>query len=184
MKLVYIAHSKFEQSSMKNGLFIDGTAGNGYDTHFLAKLAYPNGKVWAFDIQDTAIKATLKRLESSGLADVVTACKCCHSQVASHITKNYHGIIDGAMLNLGYLPGRNHDIKTTPQTTTAAILAIYKLLRKHAKITILCYRGHVGGQEEADVVHKLCSVKDWQMETDFSDRNKPESPILFTVRKI
>lgn len=184
MKLVDLAHSKIEQSSSKNGFYIDGTAGNGHDTQFLAQLAYPKGKVWTFDIQETAIINTLKRLKSTDLADVVTACKSCHSLIGSHIPRKFQGMIDGAMLNLGYLPGGDHDIKTTPETTIRAISAIYKLLRKHARCTVLCYRGHTGGQEEAELVHKLCSVKDWRIETDLSDNNKPESPILFTVRKL
>ncbi|MBC9784887.1 hypothetical protein H1S01_10235 [Heliobacterium chlorum] len=45
---------------------IDGTAGNGQDTLFLAEQVLPGGKVWAFDIQQKAIDATAARLKQSG----------------------------------------------------------------------------------------------------------------------
>ena len=41
---------------------IDATAGNGWDTCFLAGLVGPEGRVFAFDIQEEAIASTKSRL--------------------------------------------------------------------------------------------------------------------------
>ena len=52
--------------SHRGGVYIDATMGNGYDTQFLCEMAGETGKVWAFDIQEQALKATKERLESMG----------------------------------------------------------------------------------------------------------------------
>ena len=56
--------------SIKNGdCVIDCTVGNGYDTLFLAKNVGLKGKVYGFDIQDTAIKSTKEKLIKENLYD-------------------------------------------------------------------------------------------------------------------
>src|SRR4051812_2315376 len=41
---------------------VDATAGNGYDTLFLAERVLPGGRVFTFDVQAEAIEATRARL--------------------------------------------------------------------------------------------------------------------------
>ena len=53
------------------------------------------------------------------------------------------------MFNLGYLPGGDHAIVTKPEITVSAIVQTYRLLRMGSLISVLCYRGHVGGMEES-----------------------------------
>ena len=58
------------ESRLKNGgRALDGTAGNGRDTLFLAQLAGGNGKVWAFDIQAQALSNTAGLLRENGVED-------------------------------------------------------------------------------------------------------------------
>ena len=51
---------------------VDCTVGNGHDTCFLAELAGSAGRVYAFDIQASAIESTAERLAESGLSSRVT----------------------------------------------------------------------------------------------------------------
>ena len=45
---------------------IDATCGNGNDTEFLCRMTGEQGRVYAFDIQDRAVKKTAERLENAG----------------------------------------------------------------------------------------------------------------------
>ena len=45
---------------------VDATAGNGGDTEFLCRCVGRTGKVYAFDIQKTAIEHTKMRLKEAG----------------------------------------------------------------------------------------------------------------------
>ena len=58
--------------------------------------------------------------------------------------------IGACMMNLGYLTGKDTDksIVTTTRTTLQALDKASRLLRVGGLITICCYRGHEGGQEE------------------------------------
>ena len=46
---------------------VDATAGNGGDTEFLCRMAGAGGRVYAFDIQEQALRSTAERLERAGL---------------------------------------------------------------------------------------------------------------------
>ena len=48
-------------------LLVDATCGNGGDTAFLCRLAGPQGRVLAFDIQDAALASTRARLAREGI---------------------------------------------------------------------------------------------------------------------
>lgn len=52
-------------------IVIDATMGNGYDTRYLAEKVGEKGFVYAFDIQEEAIKSTRKKLEKEGYTDRV-----------------------------------------------------------------------------------------------------------------
>ena len=49
---------------------IDCRAGNGNDTLFLAKAVGPEGRVFAFDVQEEALSATRELLESEGVSNI------------------------------------------------------------------------------------------------------------------
>ena len=52
------AHDLLRQHIHAGDTVLDGTAGNGHDTLLLAQLVGSAGKVYAFDIQDSALAAT------------------------------------------------------------------------------------------------------------------------------
>ena len=55
-------HRLLRETVRAGDTVLDGTAGNGHDTLFLAQCAGENGRVYAFDIQPQAIAATDARL--------------------------------------------------------------------------------------------------------------------------
>ena len=49
---------------------IDGTAGNGYDTLFLAEIVGKSGHVYSFDVQEEAIQSTQTKLKEADINHV------------------------------------------------------------------------------------------------------------------
>lgn len=144
------AHSLLE-TVVKNGdVAIDATVGNGNDTTFLAKLVGESGKVFGFDIQEQAINNTRKRLEMDRLGHRVELLLTSHENIEERIPKQYFQKIAGAIFNLGYLPGGDKHIITTPQSTIHAIGQLLKIMPPGGIILIVVYYGHPGGQHECD----------------------------------
>lgn len=127
---------------------VDATAGNGHDTLFLAELVGDTGRVYAFDVQQQAVDATMSRLAE---ADVQARCEVIldgHEQVANYVSTP----IKAAVFNLGYLPGAAHDVITKPSTTVAALESLLQQLVVGGMIVLVIYYGHEGGKEERDRV--------------------------------
>ena len=72
----------------KRGAAVDATAGNGLDTSFLARQAGPGGRVYAFDIQEEALRAPAL-LQQENLLDRVKLIKAGHEQMSAHVTSGY-----------------------------------------------------------------------------------------------
>lgn len=133
---------------------VDGTMGNGHDTLLLAKLVGSGGKVYAFDIQEQAIENTRRRLASEGVLDErVKLIQDGHQNIKKYI----HHPIQGAIFNLGYLPGGNHEIITRTGSTLTAIEHTLELLSSGGRLVIVVYPGHAGGKEEKEAVETLVS---------------------------
>ena len=182
LRLVEYAHQKVAKVVSPGDFCIDATAGNGHDTVFLARLVSPGGNVYAFDIQEEAIRATQSRLTGSGLEDIAVLISECHSMVRQSIPSHLSGQIAAATFNLGYLPGGNHAVCTRPTKTLEAIRGCYELLRPDGCLSILCYRGHEGGPEEALAVEGCLKEANWLVEKTTSG-TAGHSPIHFLVRK-
>jgi predicted methyltransferase len=182
LRLVEYAHQKVAEVLAPGDTCIDATAGNGYDTLFLAKQVAPGGKVYAFDIQEDAIRATQARLTVSQLEELAVLIPCCHSMVRQSIPSHLHGQIAAATFNLGYLPGGDHALCTTPPKTVEAIHGCHELLKPGGHLSILCYRGHMGGPEEAVAVKHCLKEAGWAMEETPGGTGE-HSPIHFLVKK-
>lgn len=128
---------------------IDATAGNGHDTVFLAEAVGPSGKVIAIDIQQAAIDATCQRLHDLSLHERVALHKASHDHLLRFAQAQTASAV---VFNLGYLPGTNHTLITTPATTIAALTAALEILHPHGLLAVVCYPGHEGGKTEADAV--------------------------------
>ena len=103
------------------------------------------------------------------------------------IPKSHHNNIAAVTFNLGYPTerGQNSHHETGQQRPRAP--QIHRNCSDRADlITVLCYRGHPGGQSEAEAIET--SLRDhMNAETTFeriNSQDAPEhSPILFVIRK-
>jgi SAM-dependent methyltransferase len=134
---------------------VDATAGNGHDTAFLAQAVGPGGRVFAIDIQEAALRATAARLEGLDLLDRVTLVRGDHAGMAALLPCGARGAIALVCFNLGYLPDGDHRIVTTAEATLAALRAAAGLIRPGGALSVIAYRGHPGGWEEARAVARF-----------------------------
>lgn len=128
---------------------IDATAGNGYDTVFLAGAVGAGGRVLAFDIQAEAIAAARMRVLAAGYEGRVEFIEASHGVLANHVEP---GGAAAVMFNLGYFPGGDPAVITRTQETLRALEAARHSLRPGGVLTVVCYPGHTGGDEEAAAV--------------------------------
>ena len=178
------SHEMILSANLENGLFIDATAGNGHDTLFLAQHIEKGSKILAFDIQEQAILQTRQLLQNNDLEEKVTCILDSHAQLLNYLDKK--DFIRLAIFNLGYLPGSDKKIITTPSSTLEAILILLDRLEKKGKIIIVSYYGHEGGVEEKNSVEGLISAlpqKDWSvLKYQFINQiNCP--PICYVIEK-
>ncbi|WP_203333273.1 class I SAM-dependent methyltransferase [Planococcus beigongshangi] len=150
MRVLPFTKLLLEQAVEAGDHVIDGTAGNGHDTLFLAELVGEDGKVYAFDIQADAIKATRERVKDFHNVELIHGS---HAEIDQHVTSP----IGAAVFNLGYLPKGDHSIITKAGSTLAAISQCLHLLKVHGIVAIVIYSGHEGGSEERDAVMEFVS---------------------------
>ncbi len=146
------ARSLMQRVISPGSLAIDGTVGNGHDTLFLAELVGKKGHVFGFDIQDQAILQTKELLEKNSVAERVTLFQRGHERLEESVPVKYHGKINGAMFNLGYLHGGDKSIVTKPDTTIAAINQLLDMLVKGGILGLVIYPGHEEGAYERDLL--------------------------------
>ena len=160
---------------------VDFTMGNGHDTLWLSNKVGENGKVYAFDVQEAALKSSEKLLSESGCPKNYTLILDSHANVENYVKEP----ICAGMFNLGYLPGSDKKITTLRKSTMAAVEAAIRLLEDGGGLLIAVYPGHEEGTLEGLMlddyfktldrkkicVSKLCIV------------NSPTSPFFFLVEK-
>lgn len=172
------AHREIAALLQPGDLAIDATAGNGHDTLFLANLIGDTGQVLAFDIQRSAIDASLARITAAGFADRVTFVLGSHATLAEHADD---GTCAAIMFNLGYLPGGDHTQITRTAETLQALDAAVRGLKPGGILTIVCYPGHPGGDEESTAV---VAWSEKHSATVFRhDEAPPTSPFLVVFRR-
>lgn len=119
---------------------VDATCGNGHDTLWLAEHF---ARVYAFDLQQTAIAATAERLREKGKTNVQLICAS-HSRMAEYVKDQPQVIV----FNLGYLPGGDKSICTTAASTLPAIASALQLLAVNGLLCVTMYQGHSEGYLE------------------------------------
>jgi glycine oxidase len=173
------------RSVLRTGeIAIDATAGNGRDTKFLAETVGPNGFVYGFDLQQSALNRTAEQLDAAGLNHVKLVCQD-HAKMLSEVPQEHHGQITAVMFNLGYLPGGHKEWITRPEQSVPAIQAATQLLRIGGICTVMAYVGHQGGLEEFHAIREFLralptSLFDVQ---EPPDRGPATAPRLFIIRK-
>ena len=144
---------------------VDGTAGNGQDTLFLAQCLAryegpegpegpegfgARGLVWAFDVQKDALTRTARRLEEARLSHCVRLVHDGHENMDAHLPPGQ--AVHAACFNLGYLPGGDKSLVTRGSTSLAAAQAVLLRLAPGGLLSLHIYTGHEGGAEEADAL--------------------------------
>jgi predicted methyltransferase len=179
--LTQIAQQRLAEVLADGSLVVDATVGNGHDTLFLAQQVGNSGLVWGFDVQASALAGARAQLAEQSLADRVTLLHTGHETMTRQLPARAHGKLSAVMFNLGYLPGSDKRITTLPATTLQALAESIANLRQDGLLSILAYRGHAGGQAEAD------AVADWLTARDGQDLTleiiESPGPVLYLARK-
>jgi len=163
---------------------IDATAGNGFDTLFLANAVGPDGRVYAIDIQAAAIERVKLKLSEANLMDRVICCVDDHANVENIIPPEHRDRVACAMFNLGYLPLSDKSLVTRVESSLPAIRNVSTMLQRGGVLTILAYVGHDGGRVEADAVAAWASAQSDQFEVErWNDSTNPNSPILWWMQR-
>ncbi|MEX1025612.1 MAG: class I SAM-dependent methyltransferase [Planctomycetota bacterium] len=125
---------------------LDATAGRGRDTLFLARCVGAAGRVLAVDVQAEAIHSTDALLRAAGVRERVELVESDHAELAALLVGR---VLDGALFNLGFLPGGSREVVTRSDSTLRAIDAALAVLRPGGRIVVTSYVGHPGGRREA-----------------------------------
>ena len=158
--LVALAQETIAHVLHAGDIAIDATVGNGHDTLFLAHCVGPSGHVYGFDIQHSALANAQQRLSQQGIASRVTLVEAGHETLAAHLPLRHQHAIKAVMFNLGYLPGSEKTVTTSPATTMRALTAACAQLASGGVISVVAYTGHPGGHQETE------AIKEWARQLD------------------
>ena len=179
-KTTELAKAICEKYADKSKTAVDATCGNGHDTIWLAERF---GKVYAFDIQQSAAEAAGLLADSSGF-DNVTVINDGHEKMAEYVTEKV-GLV---MFNLGYLPGGDKNVVTETATTLEAIESALSLLEKDGLVCITMYPGHPQGAAERKAVLEMAASLDKGkyhcVRTDMINQPDTAPEILFITLKV
>ncbi|GAB4175153.1 MAG: class I SAM-dependent methyltransferase [Geothermobacteraceae bacterium] len=170
---------------------VDLTAGNGHDTLALARLLEGKGQLLAFDIQEVALDATASRLAEAGLTcRRIAAAQTLESDGLFLIHDSHHHLdrylsrgLNGAIANLGYLPGGDKNLITRAETTVRALEQVLDALVPGGRLAVVVYPGHPGAEEEVAAVEALVSAlpaADYDV-LRMVAANRRRAPFLLTV---
>ena len=182
MRLLELARLHIAAILQPGDCVIDGTAGNGHDSLFLAQHIGVEGELYAFDLQEAAIEATRQRLNQAGLGACLRAHCCSHEQIAQHVPST----VRAAMFNLGYLPGGDHRIVTRASSSMRAIESSLGLLVPKGRLTLMVYPAHEGGEEEYRAIEQFLAVlpiRDYIVSRSEAHNGAATAPLLFSIEK-
>ena len=147
MNTLDVVHD-FLRRQVKPGAFcIDATAGKGRDTALLCRLAGPEGRVLAIDVQEEAVAQTRALLVAEGpTAEVVLDS---HANMARYAAPES---VDCIVFNFGRLPGGDPKIFTTAASSLPAIDAGLNLLRSGGVMALALYYGKENGYDEKNAI--------------------------------
>ena len=135
-------------SIRENGVYADFTMGKGGDILYIKK-ACPSAKIYAFDIQAQAVEATRRRLEAEGCLDEnIMLVNDSHANFKKYISER----LDGAIFNLGYLPGGDKSVTTLTGSTLACLNGALEILKPGGVIVVSVYPGHEEGAREGEKI--------------------------------
>lgn len=163
---MFISHAtSFVKGIVAQGLHpdawaVDATVGNGHDTLFMAETVGLNGRVFGFDIQQSALDNAAALLAEHGRSQQVSLFKTGHENMVEALPQEAKGKVQAVMFNCGFLPGGDGNVITRPETTCYAVDVALSLLTKSGIITMTMYSGHPGGPEELQAVKEHLAALD------------------------
>jgi len=97
ISLVNAAHNLIREVLHPGDIAVDATVGNGHDTLFLVEQVSPSGRVFGFDIQQTAIDSTKEKFQQTHSPECLTLIHASHADMSDKIHAHYHGNIKAIM---------------------------------------------------------------------------------------
>lgn len=177
-RLTHTLHALLADHLRPGDHALDLTAGNGHDTAALARLVGPTGCVWAFDLQAPALAATRRRLAAEGLESRAALIQADHRAWITHVPQAA-GTLAAVVANLGYLPGGDKSIITTPDSSLPALQTALQALRPGGLLAAIIYRGHPGGLEEDRAITAWTATL--PPSAQWTDPAPPTGPRLLTL---
>ncbi|GGN92579.1 class I SAM-dependent methyltransferase [Saccharibacillus kuerlensis] len=191
VSVLNFAQQLIQKRLQPGDIAVDATVGTGADTLFLARTAGARGRVYGFDVQQSALDQAVMRLEremeaGTKLASTELLLRS-HAEMAEALPADHQGRVAAVMFNLGYLPGAEDlSVMTTSVSTLPALEAALSLLRPKGILTAVLYPGHDGGGAEA------LAVERWAGELPgsaarcilYRQPQRPEAPYLIAVEKV
>ena len=181
--ILSMAKRLLDVSIKENGVYADFTMGKGNDTLYIKK-ACPSGKIYAFDIQKEAVEITRKRLEHENCLDEnVYLIHDSHANFRKYIPEQTE--LDGAIFNLGYLPGGDKSVTTQTDSTLACLKGALEILKVNGVIVVSVYPGHDEGTKEGEKILEFAENLDRQQFDCLYHRliNIPEAPFIIAFQK-
>lgn len=161
-RILPFARTLLQRATTEGDIAVDATIGNGHDTLFLANVVGETGHVYGFDIQQQALNSTTARLQEHHVDKRVTLLLESHANVKKIIPSEHHGKVTSAIFNLGYLPGGDKNIVTTPSSTIEAIEGLIDIMAVEGIIVLVVYHGHEEGALERDALLSYLEKLDQQ----------------------
>ena len=180
MQMVERVHQIIAEYVNERDTVVDATVGNGWDTLKLCEMVGPFGKVYGFDIQETAIDNTKKRLLDNGVEDRAEVHLESHTKMDKYAQENSVSCI---VFNFGYLPGGDHNLSTRKESSIEAIHTGLRLLRKGGLMSLCIYSGGDSGFEERDAILEELKTLDGKkylvIKSEYYNRpNNPPMPVM------
>lgn len=173
-------HKYFIMNHLREGdVAVDFTMGNGHDTEFLSFSVGEKGRVYAFDVQEAALRSTEQHLIEVGAPKNYTLIHDSHHNVKNYVKEPFKA----GMFNLGWLPGGDKSITTLRETTLPAIEAAIDLMDRDAVLNVAVYPGHAEGDAEGKMIcdylagisrYKICATR-------INILNSPTSPYFIVI---
>ena len=154
-KPIHYAQQVLKSCIKKGDVVVDATLGNGHDALFLAKLVGGQGHVIGFDVQAEAVSVSKKRMSDEEVSHF-SFHHLGHEQM-ERVIRSESLPLAAVMFNLGYLPNADKSVITRESTTICALDAAQRMLKVGGVISVMCYPGHVGGDQESESVSKWTS---------------------------
>ena len=185
-KITELVHERLGALVQTGDRVVDATAGNGFDTLFLARCVGESGEVLAVDVQKVAIEEARDRLERHGLRDRVEFICADHGDLLKHLPAGWTGWVRAVVFNLGYLPGSggNKEMVTEPESTLSALDQSLEVLMPGGVLSVAIYHTHPGGREEMEAVLKWANLlKGTPFRVELVEKENPRAPKLLWVER-